>query len=61
MKVGKFVALGVGTSIILLQIASNEGYIQIDWSKLTKSANKLADKAEEAISGEAPSWADKVI
>lgn len=60
MKVGKIVAISVGGSIILLQIAANEGYIQIDWNRLTKKANKLADKAEEAITGEGPSWADKV-
>lgn len=60
MKVGKIVAVSVGGSIILLQIAANEGYIQIDWNKITKKANKLADKAEEAITGEGPSWADKV-
>lgn len=60
MKVGKVVAVSVGGSIILLQIAANEGYIQIDWNKITKRANKLADKAEEAITGEGPSWADKV-
>lgn len=60
MKVGKIVAISVGGSIILLQIAANEGYIQIDWNKLTNKANKLADKAEEAITGEGPSWADKV-
>lgn len=60
MKVGKIVAISVGGAIILLQIAANEGYIEIDWSKVTKKANKLADKAEEAITGEGPSWADKV-
>lgn len=59
MKVGKIVAVSVGGSIILLQIAANEGYITIDWNKITKKANKLADKAEEAITGEGPSWADK--
>ena len=60
MKVGKIVAVSVGGSIILLQIAANEGYITIDWNKITNKANKLADKAEEAITGEGPSWADKV-
>lgn len=60
MKVGKIVAISVGGAIILLQIAANEGYIEIDWNKVTKKANKLADKAEEAITGEGPSWADKV-
>lgn len=60
MKVGKTVAVIAGGSIILLQIAANEGYIQIDWNKITKKANKIADKAEEAITGEGPSWAEKV-
>jgi FUN14 domain-containing protein 1 len=60
MKVGKIVAISVGGSIILLQVAANEGYIQIDWNKITKKANKIADKAEEAITGEGPSWAEKV-
>lgn len=53
-------AVALGGSIILLQIASNEGYITIDWSKITKKANKIADKAEEAITGEGPSFAQKV-
>ena len=60
MKVGKAVAIAVGGSIIILQIASNEGYITIDWNKLLRKADKIADKAEEAISGQGPSWADKV-
>lgn len=60
MKVGKIVAISVGGSIILLQVAANEGYIKIDWNKLTSKANKIADKAEEAITGEGPSWAEKV-
>lgn len=60
MKVGKVIAIGVGGSIILLQVASNEGYINIDWNKIGKRANNLADKAEEAITGEGPSWAEKV-
>lgn len=60
MKVGKVIAISVGGAIILVQIASNEGYINVDWNKIERKANKLADKAEEAISGEGPSWADKV-
>ena len=60
MKVGKLVAISVGGSIILLQIASNEGYISIDWSKVTKNVNKVTDKVEEAVTGEGPSFADKV-
>lgn len=60
MKVGKIVAISLGGSIILLQIAANEGYITVDWNKLTNKANKLVDKADEALTGEGPSWAEKV-
>lgn len=60
MKVGKFVAISVGGSIILLQIASNEGYISIDWSKIHRKVDKITDKVGEAVTGEGPSWADKV-
>ncbi|KAG5683659.1 hypothetical protein PVAND_012927 [Polypedilum vanderplanki] len=59
MKVGKIVAISVGGSIILLQIASNREYITIDWNKITKNGNKLSDKAQKVITGEGPSWAEK--
>ncbi|KAG5683660.1 hypothetical protein PVAND_012927 [Polypedilum vanderplanki] len=60
MKVGKIVAISVGGSIILLQIASNREYITIDWNKITKNGNKLSDKAQKVITGEGPSWAEKI-
>ena len=59
MKVGKLVAITVGGSIILLQIANEGGYISIDWNKISKKVNKVSDKVEEAVTGEGPSWQDK--
>ncbi|XP_055590284.1 FUN14 domain-containing protein 1 [Uranotaenia lowii] len=59
MKVGKMAAIAVGGGIILLQIANQQGYIQIDWNKIHKKVDKVTDKVEEAVTGQGPSWADK--
>lgn len=60
MKVGKMAAIAVGGGIILLQIANQEGYIKIDWSKINRNVDKVTDKVEEAVTGEGPKWMDKV-
>lgn len=61
MKVGKMAAIAVGGGIILLQVANQQGYIQIDWNKINKKVDKVTDKVEEAVTGQGPSWADKVL
>ncbi|KAH8352614.1 hypothetical protein KR084_005315 [Drosophila pseudotakahashii] len=58
MKIGKFAAFAVGGSIILLEIAHQEGLIKINWSKLDKSVDKLADKVEASL-GREKNWKDK--
>lgn len=60
MKIGKFAAFAVGGSIILLEIAHQEGLIKINWSKLDKSVDRLADKVESSL-GREKNWKDKVI
>ena len=44
----------------MLQIANQQGYITIDWNKIHKKVDKVTDKVEEAVTGQGPSWADKV-
>ncbi|XP_030748372.1 FUN14 domain-containing protein 2 isoform X2 [Sitophilus oryzae] len=61
MRVGKTAALALGGGIILLQIANEKGYIKVNWDKVNRNLDKVADKVEEKISGEGPSWMDKVI
>ena len=61
MRVGKTAALALGGGIILLQVANEKGYIKVNWDKLDKKLDKVADKLEERITGEGPSWMDKVI
>jgi len=67
MKIGKTVATAVGGSLILLQIASYKGYININWSKVNKdiegaqkkllkhssdpSVPQLLDKVQDLLTG----------
>ncbi|GLV46593.1 uncharacterized protein CBL_13350 [Carabus blaptoides fortunei] len=60
MKVGKVAAVAVGGGIILLQIANHNGYININWNKINKKIDKISDKVEEKVSGQGPSWMNKV-
>jgi len=60
MKVGKAVAIAVGGGIILLEVAKENGYIKVNWNKVNKKLDKVADKVEEKITGEGPSWMDKI-
>lgn len=61
MKVGKMAAIAVGGGIILLQIANQQGIIAIDWNKVQKKVDKVTDKVEEAVTGQGPSFTDKVF
>ncbi|KAH8257678.1 FUN14 domain-containing protein 2 [Drosophila kikkawai] len=58
MKIGKFAAFAVGGSIILLEIAHQEGLIKINWTKLDKSVDRLADKVESSL-GREKNWKEK--
>lgn len=60
MRIGKLAALAVGGGILILQVANHKGYISIDWDKVTKKADKVTDKIEEAVTGETPKLMDKV-
>lgn len=60
VKIGKAVAIAVGGSIILLQIANEQGYVKVNWDKLAKKTDKIMDKVEERVTGEGPNLLDKV-
>ncbi|XP_021379323.1 FUN14 domain-containing protein 1-like isoform X2 [Mizuhopecten yessoensis] len=40
VKVGKIAAATLGTTIILVQIAQHQGYLQINWSRVEREANR---------------------
>lgn len=48
MKVGKATAAAIGTGIFLLQIANHNGYIKINWDKVSEKAEKLSEKLDES-------------
>jgi hypothetical protein len=56
MKVGKIIAVVVGGSIILLQVANHQGYIKVNWNKIYKQVEKVEEKA----AGHSPKWMEKV-
>jgi len=59
MKIGKTAAFVIGGGIILVEVACEQGWINVDWNKVTKKIDKVADKVEEAATGEGPRWMDK--
>ncbi|XP_018325536.1 FUN14 domain-containing protein 1 isoform X2 [Agrilus planipennis] len=60
MKIGKTAALALGGSIILLEIANEKGYIRINWNKVNRELDKVADKIDEQVTGQPPNWMNKV-
>lgn len=60
VKFGKTVSLATGGGIVLLHYANEKGYIDINWDKVNRKLDKVADKIEEKVTGEGPSWSDKV-
>ncbi|XP_066156258.1 FUN14 domain-containing protein 2-like [Euwallacea fornicatus] len=61
VKAGKTVAISVGGGIILLQLANDQGIIKVNYNKMNRKIDKIADKVEQAITGRSPSWTDKVV
>lgn len=60
MKIGKIAAVGLGGGVILLHIASQKGYIDINWDKINKKVDKISDKIEKEATGKSPDWFEKV-
>jgi len=60
MKVGKVAAIAVGGGIILLQVANHQGYIKVNWDKVYKQVDKVADRVEEKATGQGPKLMEKV-
>ncbi|CAH4031103.1 FUN14 domain-containing protein 1A [Pieris brassicae] len=60
MKIGKLAAVGLGGGVILLHIASQKGYVDINWDKINKKVDKITDKIEKEATGKSPDWFEKV-
>jgi len=59
MKIGKTAAFLIGGAIIFIQVSNEQGWIKVDWNKVTEQIDKAADKVEEVATGEGPRWMDK--
>uniref|UniRef100_A0A8C6TAS6 FUN14 domain-containing protein 2 n=1 Tax=Neogobius melanostomus TaxID=47308 RepID=A0A8C6TAS6_9GOBI len=46
-KVGKVAATAVGGGLLMLQIANNSGYIQVDWKRVEKDVNKAKKQLKQ--------------
>ncbi|KAL4661796.1 hypothetical protein H8957_015206 [Semnopithecus entellus] len=53
-KVGKLAATAVGGGFLLLQIASHNGYVQIDWKRVEKDVNKAKRQIKKQANKAAP-------
>ncbi|XP_037542547.1 FUN14 domain-containing protein 1 [Nematolebias whitei] len=53
-KVGKVAATAVGGGLLLLQIANNSGYIQVDWKRVEKDVNKAKKQLQKGTNRSAP-------
>ncbi|XP_030556646.1 FUN14 domain-containing protein 1 isoform X2 [Drosophila novamexicana] len=60
IKFGKFAAFAIGGSIILMEIAHQEGFIKIDWPKLSRSVDKIAEKTERYLDRKLDKAEDKL-
>jgi len=50
MKLGKAAAFTVGSGILVLQLANSSGYININWDKLTRGVERVAEQVEGSTS-----------
>lgn len=63
MRVAKTTAFAVGGGIILLQIANETGFVKVNWKKLNRNLEKVADRVENEIvnSHNKKSISDRII
>jgi len=60
MKLGKAAAFTVGSGILALQLANSSGYININWDKLTRGVERVAEQVEDSTSNKKQGLLKKV-
>lgn len=61
MKLGKAAAFTVGSGILALQLANSSGYIKINWDKLTRGVERVAEQVEDSTADKKKGLLKKVI
>jgi serine/threonine kinase 3 len=59
MKVGKAAAFALGGVVMLLQIATHKGYIQVNWDHVYKQTEKVTDKLRKMTTGQSQKLMEK--
>jgi len=53
-KVGKIAAVSIGGSLLLLQVASHQGYIKVNWSKVNRHVVQAKKEIEKEAKRKVP-------
>lgn len=61
MKLGRAAAFTLGSGIIALQLANSSGYVKINWDKLTKGVERVAEQVENSTENKKKGLLKKVI
>lgn len=61
MKLGKAAAFTLGSGIIALQLANSSGYVKINWDKLTRGVERVAEQVEDSTSDKKKGLLKKVM
>ncbi|XP_064614902.1 FUN14 domain-containing protein 1A-like isoform X2 [Liolophura sinensis] len=59
-KIGKVAAAAMGTSMILLQIAQYNGYIQINWNRVERSVTEAKERFDRGSTRNLPAYFESV-
>lgn len=61
MKLGRAAAFTLGSGIIALQLANSSGYVKINWDKLTRGVEKVAEQVENSTENKKKGLLKKVM
>jgi len=53
-KVGKMAAMSVGGSLLVLQLATHQGYVKVNWTKVNREVSKAKKEIEKRASKRLP-------
>ncbi|GAB6020796.1 FUN14 domain-containing protein 1, variant 3 [Chamberlinius hualienensis] len=53
-KVGKIAAISIGGSLLIMQIASHQGFIKVNWAKVNKGVAKAKKELERRAARRLP-------
>ncbi|CAH0564614.1 unnamed protein product [Brassicogethes aeneus] len=61
IKIGKTAALALGGGIIILQVANNKGFIDVNWNKVSNKIDKVSEDVKKKVDNKTGFWRKNVI